>query len=91
MRSSPRSRSSMTIPRRSFPTFANPIDGAIGAIPTTRDEGLAVTVRSHAGSAFGSRQSVANTFRTSEWDNPNWRAILAGVTPALKAARTVLI
>ena len=28
------------------------------------------------------------SFRTSDWDKPNCRAIRAGVTPALKAART---
>jgi hypothetical protein len=38
---------------------------------------------------FGS--SVAKAFRTFDWENPNCRAILAGVMPALKAARTTFI
>jgi hypothetical protein len=29
--------------------------------------------------------------RTSDWDNPNWRAIKDGLMPALNAARTALI
>jgi hypothetical protein len=32
--------------------------------------------------------SIASTFRTSDWDKPNCRAIREGVMPALKAART---
>ena len=38
---------------------------------------------------FGS--PVARAFRTFDCEIPNWRAILAGVTPALKAARTTFI
>jgi hypothetical protein len=38
---------------------------------------------------FGS--SVAKAFRTFDWEIPNCRAILAGVMPALKAARTTFI
>jgi hypothetical protein len=34
---------------------------------------------------------VARAFRTFDCEIPNWRAILAGVTPALKAARTTFI
>ena len=36
------------------------------------------------------RGSEANTLRTSDWDMPNCRAILDGVMPASKAARTAL-
>ena len=32
--------------------------------------------------------SLARAFRTPEWDKPNCRTICAGLTPALKAART---
>jgi len=32
--------------------------------------------------------SLANAFRTLDWEIPNCRAILAGVMPALKAERT---
>ena len=32
----------------------------------------------------------ANTFRTSDWDTPNCRAICDGLMPALSAARTAL-
>jgi len=35
--------------------------------------------------------SVAKAFRTFDWEIPNCRAILAGVMPALKAARTMFI
>jgi hypothetical protein len=35
--------------------------------------------------------SVAKAFRTFDWEIPNCRAILAGVMPALKAARTTFI
>jgi hypothetical protein len=38
---------------------------------------------------FGS--SVASAFLTFDWEIPNCRAILAGVMPALKAARTAFI
>jgi hypothetical protein len=35
--------------------------------------------------------SLANAFRTFDWDMPNCRAIRDGVMPALNAARTALI
>lgn len=35
--------------------------------------------------------SDASTLRTSDWDNPNCRAIKDGLMPALNAARTALI
>jgi hypothetical protein len=35
--------------------------------------------------------SDASTLRTSDWDNPNCRAIKGGLMPALNAARTALI
>src|SRR5207247_1294951 len=46
--------------------------------------------RSHnAGyTVHGSRALDANTLRTSDWEMPNCRAISAGLTPALNAART---
>ncbi len=47
MRSSPRSRSSMTIPRGSSPTFANPIGAAIVVIPIGENEGLARIPQRH--------------------------------------------
>jgi hypothetical protein len=37
---------------------------------------------------FGS--SLANAFLTFDWEIPNYRAILAGVMPALNAERTAL-
>lgn len=58
-----------------------------GAKPMTARRAMVTHVRGHQ---YSHRFAVsdANAFRTSDCEIPNCRAILDGLTPALKAART---